>query len=78
VTRARVIAACEHLGIPCEIVAVKPSDLFDADEVFLTSTIRGLAGVAQIDAHAFPAGGPITGKLRTALARETMREAAAT
>jgi branched-subunit amino acid aminotransferase/4-amino-4-deoxychorismate lyase len=34
-------------------------ELLEADEVFLTSTMREVAPIAQIDAREFPIDGPV-------------------
>ena len=43
ITRAHVLAAARDVGIPVDERALLPDDVFGADEVFITSSIRELA-----------------------------------
>jgi len=49
ITRARVLAACAAHGIPCRERTVSPDELHAADEVFVTSAIRGVVPVTSLD-----------------------------
>jgi branched-subunit amino acid aminotransferase/4-amino-4-deoxychorismate lyase len=67
--RARVIACCHELGLPVTEPVLTTADLADADEVFITSALRGTVPVKQIDrlpTKACP--GPVSARIRSALA----------
>ena len=65
VTRAFVFELGRELGIEVREEALLPKDLEDADEMFITSTIRALSPVVQVDDRVVGSGkpGPITKKL---------------
>lgn len=73
ITRAVVIELAQPLAIPCAQRQLTPQDLQTADELFLTSSIRGLMGVSRFEARTFP-GGPVTQALREAWNAETRRK----
>ena len=54
VTRALVIELCRDLDIVCEEVALRAGALADADEAFLTSTVREVQAITQVDGDALP------------------------
>ncbi len=58
ITRALVLELTGAVERSCTL-----EELFDADEVFLTSTTREVQPVAAIDAHSFSAPGPITARI---------------
>lgn len=68
VTRRTVIELAQEAGIPLEIRQVKPEELAEADEIFLTSSIMEVIPVSVLDSRIIgdiPAGpGVITGKLK--------------
>ena len=66
VTRRSVIEIAKHDGIPCEETRVRPQELGDAAEVFLTGTTAGVWPVVSIDGHPVGDGepGPVTRCLR--------------
>lgn len=68
VTRALVLELCLQLGRSSSEKALTPSDLGSADEVFLTSSLRGVLPVRTVDRRAFGAPGPVTAELADALA----------
>ncbi len=43
--------------------AIRKSELYDADEVFISSTTRQVQPVNQIEDHSWNAPGPVTEKL---------------
>jgi branched-chain amino acid aminotransferase len=49
ITRAHVIAAARTLAVPVEEREVKQDELYAADEVFITSSIRELLPVVRVD-----------------------------
>ena len=65
-TRRTVIELARQLGIACALRPVSPSELRNADEVFITSTAGGVMPVTRIDGCAVGGGavGPITEQLR--------------
>lgn len=65
VTRGIVMEIVPEIGISVVEQTLRPEDLYGADEVFITSTNRGLIGVAEIGTHRVPlAPGPVTVRLR--------------
>jgi branched-chain amino acid aminotransferase len=77
-TRTRVLALCRREGVPVEERALLPRDLVGADEVFLSSSVRGVVAVARIDGRPVGAGapGPLTRRVRALFEREADAEAA--
>lgn len=65
IVRERVIAICAGLGIPAEARRVTLEELRLADEIFATSSLRGVVPVTRIDGVALPTG-PITTRIATA------------
>ena len=51
--RRTVIELCGETNIECVLTAISPSRVFEADEVFLTTTTGGVIAVTVVD------GGPI-------------------
>lgn len=49
ITRKNAISLCKSLGITVEERWVEPSELYGADEVFLTHTSRGIVPVDELD-----------------------------
>jgi branched-chain amino acid aminotransferase len=67
ITRRRVLELCAEAGLAAGEIDVSPAALRGADEVFLTSSIRGLVPVTTVDDRAVGAGtgpGPVTLELR--------------
>ncbi len=73
ITRAVVIELALPLAIPCVQRQLSLQDLHAADELFLTSSIRGLMGVSRFETRTFPCG-PVTQALREAWNAETRRK----
>lgn len=63
ITRLTVIDLAKQLGIPFEERPVKPDELGDFQEIFLTGTAAEVTAVGQIDNHRYTVG-PVTKKLR--------------
>lgn len=76
ITRSVVIALTAEIGIPCEERVLTRDDLFSADELFLTSSIRGVMGVSRFDDRSFPPG-PVTRVLRDAWTAAIQRKTGA-
>jgi branched-chain amino acid aminotransferase len=64
VTRQIVLELCRDNDIPCSEVPLHPEALTEADEAFLTSSLRRVQPIAAIDGCRLPkAPGPITRRL---------------
>jgi len=66
VTRAKALELAHAAGIACrELDHVAPAELRDADEVFLTSAVRGILPVTVVDGTRIGDGrpGPVTRRL---------------
>lgn len=68
ITRATVIAAAQRAGVTVEEEALFPADLYEADEVFITSSIREVVPVVKVDGESIGAGrpGPMVNRLHAA------------
>lgn len=67
VTRGVLLEIARVAGVPMGERALRPEDLFAADEVFISSTNRSLIGVGEIAGHTFAAApGPVAQKLERA------------
>lgn len=58
ITRAHILAAARALGMPAEERALALGDVYGADEVFITSSIRELLPVVRVDDKTIGAGKP--------------------
>lgn len=65
ITRAVVIELAAELGISCEERPLIAEDLLAADEVLITSSIRGVMGVSRFEGRTLSPGS-VTRKLRDA------------
>ena len=65
ITRAVVMELAEKLGIPCDQRDMPVEALRDADELFLTSSIRGVMALSRFEQRTL-APGPVTQRLREA------------
>lgn len=63
ITRSVVIEIAANLGISCSERALTAADLDSADEIFLTSSIRGVMGLSRFGARELQPG-PVTETLR--------------
>lgn len=65
ITRAKVIALCEANNIPVSQKNFSLTDLYDADEAFVTGTFAGLVKVLDVDGRTIgdPDARPVTAKL---------------
>ena len=68
ITRQTVIEVSSSLGLQVEEKAVFPQDLYDADEAFITSSLREVVGVVGVDGRRIGTGkpGPVTRDLHRA------------
>lgn len=62
-TRQTVIQLAKDLNIPIEETRIKPEELLEADEIFLTGTAAEVTAVGKIDTTEFKVG-PVTRQLR--------------
>jgi branched-chain amino acid aminotransferase len=58
ITRAAVLAAAAAVGMPCEERGLTLDEVYAADEVFITSSIRELVPVVRVDQHVVGSGVP--------------------
>ena len=65
ITRAAVLEVAEGRGVPCEEQDIALSELQQADECFLTSSLAEILPVASVDGKRMGAGasGPVTQRL---------------
>ena len=68
ITRSTVIRLARTMNIPVRFVSLQELDLFQSDEIFLTSTLQGVVPVTTIDTECIGNGkpGPITRRLQKA------------
>lgn len=63
VTRGILMEIAPEAGLSVVEQALRPEDLYSAEEVFISSTNRNLIGVGEIAGHAIPAPGPVCHRL---------------
>ncbi len=68
IVRARVLSLCAAEGVPSAERVISVRDLNGADEVFVTSSLRGVVPVTRIDG-ASRAAGPITAVIQRSYQR---------
>jgi len=68
ITRATVIKLAKRLNIPVHYVSLQETDMWHAEEIFLTSSLHGITPVIYLDAEPVQSGKPgkITKKLQRA------------
>lgn len=73
ITRAEVLSIARELRVPVTCARLDASDVWTADEVFLTSSVREIVPVVRVDDHevgdATP--GPLTRRLHAAYRART-------
>ncbi len=71
ITRHHVIATARELGMDVELASLAPAALAESREVFITSTLREILPVSEVDGHRVGAGarGPVTEALHRAFRR---------
>jgi branched-chain amino acid aminotransferase len=69
ITRAYVLRAADALGVATSLREVRENELCEADEIFISSTLREIVPVVRLDGRTIADGvpGPITGRLYEAL-----------
>lgn len=65
ITRHRVLQCCARLGIPAVAEPLRLDQLRNADEIFITSALRGIVAITRLDGQARPPG-PVTAQLADA------------
>jgi branched-chain amino acid aminotransferase len=77
-TRTRILELCAREGVPAAEATLLPSDLHASDEVFLSSSVRGVMPVTRIDGQPIGRGvpGPVTTRIRDAFEAAADAEAA--
>jgi D-alanine transaminase len=74
VTRRHVLACCAELAIPCAERKLAIDEIRRADEIFVTSAVRGVCAITRLDGHARGSPvGPVTQKLAQAYATRMTR-----
>lgn len=68
ITRKEVLATAEVLDIPVEFASLTRDELYRVDELFLTSSIREIMPIVNVDGHAIGQGvpGEVTRRLHRA------------
>ena len=66
VMREVVLGLAGEIGLPCAETVLMPEDLHSADEIFLTSSLRGPVPLSRFETRELPPG-PVCGQLRAAL-----------
>ena len=70
ITRLTIIEIAQERGTPILERDVWPTELYQADAVFLTGSAAGIVSVAEVDGHALP-GDPLVGELSAAYRERT-------
>jgi branched-chain amino acid aminotransferase len=75
ITRANVIAVCERAGIACRQRSFSLTDVYSANEAFVTGTFAGVVPVHTVDGRTIGSGarGPLVERLQH-LYRDFVRE----
>ena len=79
ITRGNVLQLCRELGIPAYEKSFSLTDVYGADEAFVTGTFAGVAPVRSVDGRSMGDGtrGPIVAKLQQAYRALIERDVAA-
>jgi hypothetical protein len=67
--RAAILEIAGEEGLEAQEQPITAADLLNADEVFLTNSIRGIEPATSLDATPLPGQGPISHRLAAALQR---------
>jgi len=68
-TRAALVALAADAGLEGVERSLQPGDLLDADETFLSGSIRGIEAALELDGQPLAGCGPISCRLADALRR---------
>lgn len=73
ITRAFLLHAAEQLGIPISIRNIREQELLDADELFISSTLREVLPVVRLDTRPVGSGrpGPLTQQIHAEFRKAT-------
>lgn len=63
ITRGILLEIAPEAGLSVVEQALRPEDLYSAEEAFITSTNRSLISVGEIAGHSIPAPGPVCQRL---------------
>ena len=78
ITRANVLRVCRDNGIPAFEKSFSLTDVYGADEAFVTGTFAGVAPVVEIDGRSISAGrGPMVERLQNLYRELIARDVAA-
>lgn len=79
ITRAHVLQLCREAGIPARERNFSLTEVYGADEAFVTGTFAGLAPVRQVDGRPIGDGrpGPMLGRLQALYRERVERDVAA-
>jgi branched-chain amino acid aminotransferase len=71
ITRAHVLRAADEIGVKTALRDVREAELFDADELFISSTLREILPVVHLEGKMIGHGrpGPVTRRLHEAFRR---------
>jgi branched-chain amino acid aminotransferase len=73
ITRAYLLRAAEHLGIQVTIRDIREQELSEADELFISSTLREVLPVVRLDGRPIGSGtpGPVTRQIHAEFRKAT-------
>jgi len=73
ITRAYLLRAAQQLGIDVSIRDIREEELLEADELFISSTLREVLPVTRLDGRAVGQGrpGPVTRRIHEAFRKAT-------
>lgn len=71
ITRDSILTLAREFGIPVEERAIDKSELYIADELFLSGTAARITPISRVENYSFPKARPITEKLRDKLSAIT-------
>lgn len=65
ITRQKVLGLCQQHGIATQETRIRPEDLRNAEEAFLTGSVRGVLPITRVDEQEVATGqpGPITRRI---------------
>jgi branched-chain amino acid aminotransferase len=74
ITRAYLLGAANRLGIGVDLRDIHEAELFDADELFISSSIREVLPVVRVDGKSIGTGAPgaLTRRLHEAFRRDVL------